>query len=121
MILCSYWPVCLSVYLGLVPVLRFLHVLEGDGLILSPDVPKSSSQIRPGGTVHLHLQLLGLDTHLYVLDFLSLSQKYCHKLKQSNQKHFKKMTHSSMLKQKRLFNCKEPVYPLHLTISILIG
>ena len=61
---------CLSAYLGLVPVLRFLHVLGGNGLILGPDVPQSTSKVRPGGAFHLHLQMLGLDTHLNVLDFL---------------------------------------------------
>lgn len=62
--------VCLSAYLGLVPVLRLLHVLRSNGLILGPDVPQSTSEVRPGGALHLHLQLLGLDTHLYVLNFL---------------------------------------------------
>lgn len=57
--------------LGLVPFLRFLHVLEGNGLILGPDVPQCTSEVRfAAAAVHLHLQLLGLDRHLDFLDFL---------------------------------------------------
>ena len=59
-----------STHLGLVPLLRFLHILLSNVLILGPDVPQGTSEIWPGAAVHLHLQLLGLDTHLYILDFL---------------------------------------------------
>lgn len=61
---------CWWVHLGLVPLLRFLHVLQGDGLILSPDVLQSTSEVWSGSTVHLHLKLLRLDSHLDILDFL---------------------------------------------------
>lgn len=56
--------------LGLVPLLGFLHVLQGDGLILSPDVPQRTSEVWSGSTVHLHLQLLRLHSHLHILNFL---------------------------------------------------
>lgn len=66
----SVITMCLSAHLGLVPVLRFLHVLQGNGLILGPDVPQRTSEIWSGAIVHFHLQLLGLHTHLYFTDFL---------------------------------------------------
>lgn len=62
--------VFLPAHLGLVPILRLLHVLQGNCLILGSDVPKSSGEVWSGSVVHFHLQLLGLDTDLDFSNFL---------------------------------------------------
>lgn len=60
----------LTAHLGLIPLLRLLHVLGGDVLILSTDVPQGSSEVRTGLGLHFKLHLLGLYTHLHILNLL---------------------------------------------------
>lgn len=68
-------------HLGLVPLLRFLHVFGGNALILSSDVSKCCGQIRAAGCLHhLHLHLLILNTHLYILNFLHILKNTCNYL-----------------------------------------
>lgn len=69
----SELSVFLPAHLGLVPILRLLHVLKGNCFILGPDVPQSSGEVWSDSVVHFHLQLLGLDTDLDFSNFLEVS------------------------------------------------
>lgn len=60
----------LPAHLRLVPLIRLLHVLQSNRLILGPDVPKSTGEVWSGSVIHFHLQLLGLDTDLDFSYFL---------------------------------------------------
>lgn len=60
-------------HLGFVPLLCLLHVLGGNALILGPDVPEGTGQVRPGG-IHFRLHLHALHAHLDILDFLTRAE-----------------------------------------------